>query len=141
VTLVFLAALMAWHGFAPDARILAMPLFVVLAGLLSLGLGLLMAALTVTYRDFRYVVPFMVQLGLFVSPIAFESAQVPVRWRTVYALNPLAGIIDGFRWSILGGHAPLDARLLLSSLLITLAMLVTGAWYFRRTERGFADAI
>ena len=141
VTLVFLAALMAWHGFAPDARILAMPLFVVLAGLLSLGLGLLMAALTVTYRDFRYIVPFMVQLGLFVSPIAFESAQVPVHWRTAYALNPLAGIIDGFRWSVLGGHTPLDARLLLSSLLITLAMLVTGTWYFRRTERGFADAI
>jgi lipopolysaccharide transport system permease protein len=134
-------ALMAWYGFAPDARILAMPLFVVLAALLSLGLGLLMAALTVTYRDFRYVVPFMVQLGLFVSPIAFESAQVPARWRALYALNPLAGIIDGFRWSILGGQAALDAQLLASSLVITLATLMLGTWYFRRTERGFADAI
>ena len=141
VTLLFLVAVMAWYGFAPDARILAMPLFVVLAALLSLGLGLLLAALTVTYRDFRYVVPFMVQLGLFVSPIAFESWQVPVRWRTLYGFNPLAGIIDGFRWSILAGHAPLDARLIASSLMITLATLMLGTWYFRRTERGFADAI
>jgi lipopolysaccharide transport system permease protein len=141
VTLGFLAVLMAWYGVAPDAKILALPLFVGLAALLSLGLGLLMAALTVTYRDFRFVVPFMVQLGLFVSPVAFASSQVPERWRTLYGLNPLAGIIDGFRWSILGGQTPIDAAVLLSSVLITLAMLLIGTWYFRRTERGFADAI
>jgi lipopolysaccharide transport system permease protein len=141
VTLGFLAVLMAWYGIAPDAKLLALPLFVALAALLSLGLGLLMAALTVTYRDFRFVVPFMVQLGLFVSPVAFASSQVPERWRTLYSLNPLAGIIDGFRWSILGGQTPIDDAVLWSSILITLAMLLIGTWYFRRTERGFADAI
>ena len=141
ITLAFLAALMWWYGVPLDSRLAALPLFVVLAALLSLGLGLLMAALTVTYRDFRYVVPFMVQLGLFVSPVAFASPQVPARWRALYALNPLAGIIDGFRWSILGGRTPIDETLLWSSVLITLATLLIGTWYFRRTERGFADAI
>ena len=141
VTLGFLAVLMAWYGVWPDAKIFALPLFLVLAALLSLGLGLLMAALTVTYRDFRYIVPFIVQVGLFVSPVAFASSQVPERWRPLYGLNPLAGIIDGFRWSLLGGRTPIDSWLLLSSVVITLSTLLIGTWYFRRTERGFADAI
>ena len=139
ITLVLLAALMAWYGVMPDARLLALPLFVAQCALLALGLGLLLAALTVRYRDFRYVVPFAIQLGLFVSPVAFESAQVPEGWRLLYALNPLAGIIDGFRWSLLGGG--LDARILISSIAITFACLFVGVAYFRRTERGFADAI
>lgn len=141
ITMLFLAVLMAWYGFAPDARLLALPLFILLAALLSFGLGLLMAALTVTYRDFRYVVPFMVQLGLFVSPVAFATSQVPQRWRALYSLNPLAGIIDGFRWSILRGQSPIDGMFLASSMAITLVALIAGTWYFRRTERGFADAI
>jgi len=141
VTLVCLAVLMVWYGMAPDARLLALPLFIGLAALLSFGLGLLMAALTVTYRDFRYVVPFMVQLGLFVSPVAFATSQVPQRWRALYALNPLAGIIDGFRWSILGGRTPLDPLFLATAIALTAIALGAGTWYFRRTERGFADAI
>ena len=141
VTLALLAGLMVWYGVAPDIRLVALPAFVLLAAVLSLGLGLLMAALTVTYRDFRYVVPFAVQLGLFVSPVAFASSQVPERWRPLYALNPLAGIIDGFRWSILGGRTPIDLALLVSSVVLALLSLVVGTWYFRRTERGFADAI
>jgi len=141
ITLAFLAVLMWWYGVPPDVRLAALPLFVALAALLSFGLGLLMAALTVTYRDFRYVVPFIVQLGLFVSPVAFVSSQVPERWRTLYALNPLAGIIDGFRWSILGGRTPIDGRLLLAAVTVTLGALLLGTWYFRRTERGFADEI
>ena len=139
ITLVMLAALMAWYGVQPDARLLALPLFIAQCSLLALGLGLLLAALTVTYRDFRYVVPFAIQLGLFVSPVAFESAQVPERWRAIYALNPLVGIIDGFRWSLLG--AALDPRLVSSSIAVTLLSVAAGVWYFRRTERGFADAI
>ena len=111
------------------------------SALLALGLGLLLAALTVTYRDFRYVVPFAIQLGLFVSPVAFETSQVPDRWRALYGLNPLVGIIDGFRWSLLGGHAVIDPALLAGSIAVTLLSLVAGVWYFRRTERGFADAI
>lgn len=141
ITLTFLAVMMWWHGVQPDVRIALLPLLVALTALLSLGLGLLMAALTVTYRDFRFVVPFMVQLGLFVSPVAFASSQVPERWRGVYALNPLAGIIDGFRWAILGGRTPLDPFSLTASVVVTVAALVIGIWYFRRTERGFADAI
>ncbi len=139
ITLVMLAALMAWYGVQPDARLLALPLLIAQCSLLALGLGLLLAALTVTYRDFRYVVPFAIQLGLFVSPVAFESARVPERWRALYALNPLVGVIDGFRWSLLG--APLDSSVVVSSIAVTLATLVAGVWYFRRTERGFADAI
>lgn len=141
VTLVLLAVLMAWYGVAPDVRLLALPAFMLLAGVLSLGLGLLLAALSVTYRDFRYVVPFVVQMGLFVSPVAFATSQVPERWRALYALNPLAGIIDGFRWSILGGRTPLDPRFLVSSVLIALVALALGTWYFRKMERSFADAI
>ncbi len=141
VTLGLLAVLMAWYGVVPDARLLALPAFVLLAAVLSLGLGLLLAALTVTYRDFRYVVPFVVQMGLFVSPVAFATSQVPERWRQVYALNPMVGIIDGFRWSILGGRAALEPAFLLSSVVLTLVALAVGTWYFRRMERGFADAI
>lgn len=140
-TLALVAVVMAWYGVAPNPRLLALPVFLTLAGALALGAGLLLAALTVTYRDFRYVVPFVVQLGLFVSPVAFASSQVPERWRPLYALNPLAGIIDGFRWSILGGRMPLDPSLLVSSVSMTIIALVAGTWYFRRAERGFADAI
>jgi lipopolysaccharide transport system permease protein len=139
ITLLMLAALMAWYGVRPDARLLMLPVFILQCGLLALGLGLLLAALTVRYRDFRYVVPFAIQLGLFVSPVAFESAHVPERWRALYALNPLAGIIDGFRWSLLG--AALDAPVIISSAVVTLLCVIAGVWYFRRTERGFADAI
>ena len=139
ITLVMLAAVMLWYGVAPDVRLLALPIFIVQGALLALGLGLLLAALTVKYRDFRYVVPFAIQLGLFVSPVAFETAQVPAEWRALYALNPLAGVIDGFRWSVLG-HA-IDPSVLISSVVVTAAALLAGVWYFRRTERGFADAI
>ena len=139
VSLLLLIALLPWYGAAPGVRIAALPAFVVLAAALSLGLGLLLAALTVKYRDFRYVVPFAVQLGLFVSPVAFASAQVPEQWRALYSLNPMVGIIDGFRWSILG--TALDWRVLAQAVLLTGVALVVGAWYFRRTERGFADAI
>ena len=141
ITLFMLAVLMSWYRVAPALPLLALPFFILLAALLSLGLGLLLGALTVTYRDFRYVVPFLVQLGLFVSPIAFSTSQVPERWRAVYGLNPLVGIIDGFRWSILGGRTPLEPAWLLTSIALTAASLAFGMWYFRRMERGFADVI
>lgn len=141
ITLGMLAALMLWYGFAPGWQILFLPLFVLLTFGLSLGLGLFLAALNVEYRDFRYVVPFIVQFGLFISPIAFTTANVPERWRTLYALNPLVGIIDGFRWSVLGGQAPLDLQALGISLGVTAAFIALGVWYFRRMERTFADVI
>jgi lipopolysaccharide transport system permease protein len=141
ITLAMLAVLMLWYGFAPGWQLVVVPLFVLLTFGLSVGLGLLLAALNVEYRDFRYIVPFIVQFGLFISPIAFTTANVPERWRTLYALNPLVGIIDGFRWSILGGSTPLDPQLLGLSVAVTASFLFLGVWYFRRMERGFADVI
>ena len=141
ITLAMLAALMAWYGVAPTATLAALPVFIILTALLSLGLGLLLGALSVRYRDFRYVVPFIVQLGLFVSPVAFTSSQVPERWRVVYTLNPMVGLIDGFRWSILGSAAPLDLVAVAMSVAVTVALVWMGVTYFRRVERGFADVI
>jgi lipopolysaccharide transport system permease protein len=141
ITLGLLAALMLWYGFAPGWRLIFLPLFVLLTFSLALGMGLLLAALNVEYRDFRYVVPFIVQFGLFISPIAFTTANVPETWRAAYAFNPLVGIIDGFRWCILGQHAVLDVSALSVAIALTSLFLLLGAWYFRRTERSFADVI
>jgi lipopolysaccharide transport system permease protein len=141
VSLGLLAVLMLWYRFVPGWQILVLPILVLLTFGLSIGTGLLLAALNVEYRDFRYIVPFIVQVGLFVSPIAFETSSVPERWRLMYSLNPLAGIIDGFRWSILGGRKPLDPATLSLSVAVTVLFLMVGIWYFRRTERSFADVI
>jgi lipopolysaccharide transport system permease protein len=97
--------------------------------------------LNVEYRDFRYIVPFIVQFGLFISPIAFKTSDVPERWRAFYALNPMVGIIDGFRWSILRGATALDGATLALSIVVTTVFLIMGVWYFRRMERSFADVI
>ena len=141
ITFGLLVVLMLWYGFMPSWQAAALPFFVLLAFGLSIGLGLLLAALNVEYRDFRYIVPFIVQLGLFVSPIAFSTSNVPETWRTLYALNPMVGIIDGFRWSILGGRAPLDPNTVGISIAVTASFLMLGVWYFRRMERSFADVI
>jgi lipopolysaccharide transport system permease protein len=141
ITVALLAVVMAWQGVTPSWTLTALPLFLALALALAMGIGVLLAALNVRYRDFRYVVPFIVQVGLFVSPIAFSSENVPARWQPLYVMNPLAGIIDGFRWSILGGRTPLDATSLVTSVAITLVVLAIGVTYFRRTERSLADVI
>jgi lipopolysaccharide transport system permease protein len=141
VTLALLGVLMLVYGFAPGWQLMALPAFVLMAFGLALGFGLFLAALNVQYRDFRYVVPFIVQFGLFVSPIAFSTANVPVQWRTLYAVNPLVGIIDGFRWSLLAGRYPLDVASIWISLAVTVAVIALGIWYFRRTESSFADLI
>lgn len=141
ITLGLLAVLMMWYGVAPGWQILSLPLFTLLAFGLSLGLGLFLAALNVEYRDFRYVVPFIVQFGLFISPLAYTTADVPERWRTLYTLNPMVGIIDGFRWCLLGGHLPLDLPSVGFSVAVTVSFLLLGSWYFRRMERRFADVI
>jgi lipopolysaccharide transport system permease protein len=141
LTLVLLAALLMWYGVAPDWRLLTLPLFVLLTLGLALGLGLVFAALNVEYRDFRYIVPFIVQFGLFISPIAYTTADVPERWRPLYGLNPMVGIINGFRWCILGGNPTLDQAATGLAVVITASVLLVGAWYFRRMERQFADVI
>jgi lipopolysaccharide transport system permease protein len=141
ITLGMMAALMLWYGFLPDWHLLLSPLFILLAFGCAFGAGLWLCALNVEYRDFRYIVPFIVQFGLYISPVGFSSAIVPEKWKLLYALNPMVGVIDGFRWSLLRGQVPLSLSSLLSSISITLALCVTGVWYFRRTEKTFADVI
>lgn len=141
ITVGMLGVLMLGYRFAPGWQILTLPILVMLTFALSVGTGLLLAALNVKYRDFRYVVPFIVQFGLFVSPIAIETSKVPERWRLLYSMNPMVGIIDGFRWAILDGRTPLDPAASALSVVATGGFLVLGVRYFRRTERGFADVI
>jgi lipopolysaccharide transport system permease protein len=141
INLGMLALLMAIYGFAPSWNILLLPFFVLLAIVASMGPALLITALNVKYRDFRYIVPFIVQFGLYVSPVGFSTRVVPEQWRLLYSLNPVVGIVDGFRWCILGGASQLYMPGFLLSLVIAAAMLVAGVGYFRRTERTFADVI
>ncbi len=141
ISAVILVGLMFWYGFAPDWRILTLPLFIFIAFGAALGAGLWIAALNVKYRDFRYIVPFVVQFGLYVSPVGFSSSIVPDNWRLLYSINPMVGVIDGFRWAILGGNTQLYWPGLLLSLGLVSLLLVTGVMYFRKTERTFADVI
>lgn len=141
VSLVILTGLMIWYGFAPGLRIFALPLFVLVAFSAAMGAGLWIAALNVKYRDFRIIVPFVVQFGLYVSPVGFSSTIVPEQWRLLYSLNPMVGVIDGFRWAILGEHTQLYWPGFLLSLALVLVMLITGIVYFRKTEKTFADVI
>jgi lipopolysaccharide transport system permease protein len=141
ISFVILLALMVWYGFVPDLRIISLPLFILLAMFTSFGFGLWFAALNVKYRDFRYVVPFVVQIGLYISPVGFSSSIVPEKWRLVYALNPMVGIIDGFRWAILGGESTVYWPGIWLATAITVIVFVFGVKYFRDTERLFADVI
>jgi lipopolysaccharide transport system permease protein len=136
-----LVALMVWFGFLPDWRIVLLPFFVLLAVLASLGPALLITALNVKYRDFRYIIPFIVQFGLYVSPVGFSSAVVPEAWRFWYSLNPMVGVIDGFRWCLLGGESQLYPPGFLVSLGVVALFVWLGVSYFRRTERKFADLL
>lgn len=138
---MILLALMAWYNFVPDWRIVTLPLFILIAFAAAMGGGLWLAALNVQYRDFRYIVPFIVQFGLYISPVGFSSVVVPEKWRLLYSLNPMVGVIDGFRWAILGGDTNFyDAGFLLSLAIVAL-FCMSGIWYFRRMERTFADVI
>ena len=141
INLVMLAALMVWFEFAPTWRILLLPAFVALAVLAALGPALLLTALNVKYRDFRFIIPFIVQFGLYVSPVGFSSAVVPEQWRFLYSLNPIVGVIDGFRWCVLGGNSALYMPGFLISLGVVLLLMWVGVTYFRQTERTFADLI
>ena len=141
VNVAMLALLMLWFGFAPGWRALLLPLFVALAVLASLGPALWIAALNVKYRDFRYIIPFLVQFGLYVSPVGFSSAVIPDNWRFWYSLNPVVGVIDGFRWCLLGGSSQLYMPGFLASLAVVSVSFWFGVRYFRATERTFADIL
>jgi lipopolysaccharide transport system permease protein len=141
INLVMLALVMAWHGFVPPWQVVYLPAFMALAVLASFGPALLITALNVKYRDFRYVIPFIVQFGLYVSPVGFSSSVVPEQWRFWYSLNPVVGVIDGFRWCLLGGESQIYLPGFLASLVVVVVFLWASIRYFRATERTFADMV
>ncbi len=140
ISFLILIVLMAVYGFTPAFRILALPLFTIIAFFAAMGFGLWLAALNVKYRDFRYIIPFVVQFGLYISPVGFSSSIIPGQWRLFYSLNPMVGVIDGFRWAIIGNTQVYMPGFILSSAVVTVVFL-TGLFYFRRTEKVFADII
>jgi lipopolysaccharide transport system permease protein len=145
VSFALLVVMIAWYGFWPDWRILTLPLFMLISFLAAIGPGLLITALNVKYRDFRYVIPFIVQFGLYVSPVGFSSSVIRERFGdnvfAIYSLNPMVGVIDGFRWAILRGQTQIYWPGFALSMSFVLLFLVSGVWYFRRTEKTFADVI
>ncbi|GAC1505716.1 MAG: hypothetical protein NVS2B14_17930 [Chamaesiphon sp.] len=138
---IILLALMAWYNFVPSWRILTLPFFILIAAAIALGLGLWFAALMVKYRDFTYIVPLITQFGQYIAPVGFSSSIVPQHWRLIYSLNPLVGVIDGFRWAIIGGESKIYWLGFLLSLALVVLLLASGIWYFRKTEKTFADVI
>lgn len=141
ISLLILLGLMVWYRFVPGWQVVCLPAFLLMAILVTMGAGFFIAALNVKYRDFRYIVPFIVQFGLYVSPVGFSSNVIPADWRWLYALNPMVGVIDGFRWCLLGGSFRLEPTSFAISIALTILLFVFGLFYFRRMERSFADVV
>jgi lipopolysaccharide transport system permease protein len=135
-----LLLLMLYYGVMPQVAVLTVPLFVILAVLAALSVGIWLSALNVEFRDVRYTIPFLTQLWMFVTPLAYASSLVPAQWRLVYGLNPMAGVVEGFRWALLGKTAP-PSLLLAASAPVIVLLLIGGTYYFRRMERTFADVV
>jgi len=136
-----LILMMVWYRFVPSPAIVLLPGFLLLAAITALGLGYLIAALNVKYRDFRYVIPFLVQIGLYISPVGFSSQVIPEQWRSIYSLNPMVGVIDGFRWMVIGDSVQLDWQRFWLSTGVSVLLFLIGYRYFMRTERQFADSL
>ena len=141
VNFAMMVALMIWFRFMPSWHILLLPAFMLIAIFASLGPGLWLTALNIKYRDIRYIIPFLVQFGLYVSPVGYSSNIVPEQWRLLYSLNPVVGVIDGFRWCVLGGQSQLYFPGLFLSIFVTALFLWLGIHQFRKTETSFADLI
>lgn len=141
ISFFILVGMLIWFDFLPGWQIIFLPFFVALAFFASLGPSLWITALNVRYRDFRYIIPFIVQFGLYVSPVGFSSSVVPEHWRLLYSLNPIVGVIDGFRWCILNGQSRLDPTSLTISVAVTVFFLWFGFRQFRKMEKSFADLI
>lgn len=141
ISFVLMLCLFAWYQYTPGWQMLFLPLFLFLAFIASIGVGLYLTAMNVKFRDFRYIVPFIVQFGLYISPVGFNSSNIPEKWRLVYALNPMVGVIDGFRWCLLNGQQQLYWDTMLISLLVSLLFLWIGIRQFRKMEKSFADLI
>ncbi|HWL16170.1 MAG TPA: ABC transporter permease [Opitutus sp.] len=140
IVLALFLAMSFWFAYPPGWQFLVLPFYIALALLLALGAGLWLTSLTVRFRDFRFIVPFMLQVGVFVSPVGFRTDYYP-NWRALLGLNPLTGVIDGFRWCLLGGNQNIDPLNLGYSIAFAAVLMASGLWYFRRTERQFADVI
>jgi lipopolysaccharide transport system permease protein len=141
ISFAILVALFMWYRFLPSWHLIFLPLFIIFAFLASMGPSLWITALNVKYRDFRYIIPFIVQFGLYVSPVGFSSSVVPEQWRLLYSVNPMVGVIDGFRWCILGGQSPCYVPGLALSVGVTIFFLWFGIRQFRKLEKSFADLI
>jgi lipopolysaccharide transport system permease protein len=140
VTFGLLLCLLAWYRIVPSAAVIALPAFVLLAILTSFAVGLWLTALNVRYRDVSFVVPFLMQFWMYASPVAYSTSIVPREWRALYSLNPMVSVVDGFRWALLGKSAP-DVRPMLVSTAIVVALLISGLYYFRKSEQTLADVI
>ena len=139
IAFTMLIGMMFYYGYSPSIQILWLPLFIILALVTALGVGLWLSAINVKYRDVRYVIPFVIQLWLFGSPVVYSSNLLPERFQIIYGLNPMAGVIEGFRWTLLGTEPP--GSLIAISVIIVIVVLISGAFYFRRSEKTFADVI
>ncbi|MCQ8893834.1 MAG: ABC transporter permease [Methanolinea sp.] len=139
VAFSILVLLMVYYGFAPTVNVIFLPLFVLFAVLASLSVGIWLSALNVMYRDFQYTVPFLVQIWLYASPVVYPSSLLPEKWQVLYGLNPMAGVIEGFRWALLGTSPP--GSMIWVSLAVVFVLLVTGTFYFRKVEQYYADIV
>jgi lipopolysaccharide transport system permease protein len=140
VAFVLVIGMMAYYGVHPGWEIVTLPLFIIVELGTALGVGLWLSALNVQYRDVRYLIPFVVQFWMFASPVVYSSTLVPVRWRPLYGLNPMAGVVEGFRWALLGKQ-PAPGAMFAVSLLVVTVLLVSGLYYYRRMEKNFADVV
>jgi lipopolysaccharide transport system permease protein len=141
ISFLILIGMMIFYQYMPDWKILTLPLFLILAFAAAMGVGLWLTTLNVKYRDFRYVIPFVVQFGLYISPVGFSSQIVPAEWQLLYSLNPMVGVIDGFRWALLGGAVAINWGGFWISTALVAILLWTGILYFRKMEKTFADVI
>lgn len=141
LSFMVLIPFMYYYGISPDWKIVTLPFFLLLGIMTALGAGLWLSALNIKYRDFRFILPFVVQIGMYISPVGFSSSIVPEKWKLLYSLNPMVGVIDGFRWALLGGNLDLYAPGLYASVSISLIILITGFIYFRSIERTFVDLL
>lgn len=141
ISFIILVALMAWYNYMPSWHILTLPVFLLLGFLAALGAGLYVGSLNIKYRDFRFIIPFVVQLGLYLSPVGFSTTIVPEQYRLFYYLNPMVAVIDGFRWAISGGKTTINQTEIITSISVVVVLCLIGVVRFRNTEKTFADVI
>ena len=141
ISAAILVCIMIYYQYVPGWEVVFLPAFVALAFMAAFGIGVWVSALMVRFRDFRFIIPFVVQFGLYISPVGFQSGVIPEQWRWVYSLNPMVGVIDGFRWAVLGGEHSIYLPGLVMSVVLVIVMIYSGIWFFRKTEKTFADII